>query len=147
MSKSTCLQSSLAFLLGISDSDVEKTLGYPLNEMKWPEYPPPFCFRSMTIHEAVFVAFKHGYALTEIIDTMSTHPFSQNGNLAIVSLSGFEEYIMSMYDCILLGKSRRGVQHAVAWLCTEARIHDPRGSGVVERESLYALIPIGVPSR
>lgn len=157
-----CLPASLAMLLNVSLETVIGSLGHDGQEILWPEFKPPKCYRGFTIPEMMDISLRQGYALLEVSSML--YQFSGVGDTGIehslpMRFNNHEYdspesrilFYMQRYSGIVQGYYALDVPHACAWNHTEREMYDPNDPrkynwdeepNAISIEAFYPLIRI-----
>jgi hypothetical protein len=127
-----CLPTAFAMCLDILPIDIYKIVGHDGSEILWPDLDEPYRRRSFHIDEMVDVCITMAYSPVLIEREPVYAP------LGVSDERLFKPYTVSdaksrwmkylkYHDAVLLGHTKNGKPHAVAWCHSDRMIYDPEG--------------------
>jgi len=136
-----CLPTAFAMCMDILPVEIFEYLGHDGSEKLWPELEEPYCYRSFHIEEMIDFALSFMYCPVMVSRSPYYTPkyaFNEdqcaNGLHLISACFPYGEQAedrflnhISRWNAVLLGETKSGKPHAVAWCSDEERIFDPEG--------------------
>lgn len=142
--KWSCLPTSFAMVLGVTPKDIIDWCGHDGSEIIWPELEDPMKRRAFCLQEMVdFSVLQMRYPV--IVQVDASYGPQASDTLFNPFHEGWHERV-SRYletDAVLLGLTKSGKHHAVAWDASQGVVLDPsKGQAQLDEYELEAVVPI-----
>ncbi len=132
-----CLPTAFAMCLDVLPIQIYEFVGHDGSEILWPHLEEPYCRRSFHIDEMIDCCMSMTYMPVCIERDPEYAPVGVEGLFKpFTGTAASQRWLryLKYHDAVLLGHTKNGKPHAVAWSHREYKVFDPEGFKYPEHE-------------